>query len=82
MRSAGLYWREIMTYIKGSASAYGGENRCISKAKYLEERAKSALSESQLEQVWEVFEEYNEWTTRRSLFDEIEFVNFILLRMD
>ena len=71
-----------MTYIKGSASAYGGKNGCISKAKYLEERAKSALSESQLEQVWEVFEEYNEWTTRRSLFDEIEFVNFILLRMD
>lgn len=82
MKSAELYWREFMTYIKGSANAYKEGEGHVSKKMYFQDRAKSALTQSQLEQVWEVFQEYNDWTTKQSLFDETDFVNYILWKMD
>ena len=78
--SALVVWSEIMSYIKGSPTAFLGKNWHLSKDNYLNFVGdhKTFVSKNAKLAISEIAIKYEEWKTEENYFDLMDIVSFLI----
>jgi hypothetical protein len=80
--SASAIYREVYSYIKGSAEAMATKHGFLSREAYLELPAKmTAVTHAQREAVYTVFERLRKRLKQHELFDNADVVHWLLTRL-
>ena len=74
---------EIMSYIKGSPTAFFGKNWHLSKDNYLNfvGKHKTFVSKNAKLAILEITQKYEEWKTEENYFDLMDIVSFLINEM-
>ena len=78
--SAVVVWSEIMSYIKGSPTAFLENNWHLSKESYLNfvGEHKTFVSKNAKLAIFEIAIKYEEWKTEENYFDLMDIVSFLI----
>ena len=78
--SALVVWSEIMSYIKGSPTAFLENNWHLSKESYLNfvGEHKTFVSKNAKLAIFEIAIKYEEWKTQENYFDLMDIVSFLI----
>ncbi|CAD8100117.1 unnamed protein product [Paramecium sonneborni] len=76
-----LIWTQIYSYIKGSQYSYMYPNRYLPFQLY-KERVENYLTEAQIQEIYQCFENYEKWKEEQKLFDQLDIINSLLKNIE
>lgn len=76
-----VVWTQIISNIKGSTNSYIHPRYAEPKRCYMERSQSSLLSDSKRENVYAIYEWYEEWKLQDRGFDLMDIINYVLARV-